>query len=126
MNFRNSHRFVRSKNWRFGFQALALITFITFFLAVLYRPASLYHPQRRAILHLKSLQKRSRLKDHMKTHQNTQKQTSISSSQMASLEKPPYFDFSVLKSRTIQILICGTCLSSFGTTTPILLMVKNQ
>jgi hypothetical protein len=115
--------FRRAKNWRFGFQGLALIAFITFFLAVLYRPASLYHPQRRAILHLKSLQKRSRIKDKMKGHSVSQKQQSLNGSQMAALEKPPYFDFTVLKSRTIQILICGTCISSFGTTTPLLLIV---
>ncbi|CAG2173015.1 unnamed protein product, partial [Oppiella nova] len=115
---------IRAKNWRFGFQGLALIAFITFFLAVLYRPASLYHPQRRAILHLKSLQKRSRIKDKMKGHSMSQKQQSLNGSQMAALEKPPYFDFTVLKSRTIQILICGTCISSFGTTTPLLLITQ--
>jgi hypothetical protein len=93
--------------------------------AVLYRPASLYHPQRRAILHLKSLQKRSRLKEQLKGHKSTQKQNSVGSSQMGTIiEKPPYFDFSVLKSRTIQILLSGTCISAFGTATPLLLMVR--
>ncbi|XP_054163328.1 uncharacterized protein LOC128961148 [Oppia nitens] len=118
---------IRSKNWRFGFQALALITFMTFFLAVLYRPASLYHPQRRAILHLKSLQKRSRIKDKLKGHHSNSQKQSLAPNGIhmgSSLDKPPYFDFSVLKSRTIQILICGTCISSFGTTTPLILMTQ--
>ncbi|RWS18000.1 monocarboxylate transporter 12-like protein [Dinothrombium tinctorium] len=113
---------IRSKNWRFGFQSLALVVFLNFFLAVLYRPASLYHPQRRAILHLKSLQKRSRLKEHHKQHAKTQKKTSSTTSVGANVEKSPYFDFSVLKSKTIQILLCGTCISNFGITAPLFLM----
>jgi len=63
------------------------------------------------------------MKDHLKVH--TSKQASNASSQVGTnIEKPPYFDFSVLKSRTIQILICGTCISAFGTATPLLLMVS--
>lgn len=34
---------------------------ISFFMGLLYRPASLYHPQRRAILHLKNQRKKVRL-----------------------------------------------------------------
>lgn len=48
----------RSIGWRLGLQALTGIVFSTFILGIFYRPASLYHPQRRAILHLKSMQKR--------------------------------------------------------------------
>ncbi|GFR28629.1 monocarboxylate transporter 12, partial [Trichonephila clavata] len=68
---------------------------------IFYRPASLYHPQRRAILHLKGLQKRSKAKD-----KNVQK------------DKPPFFDLTVLRSRTVQILIGGSALSAFGVQAP--------
>lgn len=104
---------------------MALLVFVAFFLAILYRPASLYHPQRRAILHLKSLQKRSRLKDaKTAAHPKTQQQASVGSgASVTGVDKPPYFDFSVLRSRTIQILLCGTGLSNLGITVPLFLMV---
>ncbi|XP_013775018.1 monocarboxylate transporter 10-like [Limulus polyphemus] len=96
---------IRTIGWRLGLQAITGIVFMCFLLAIFYRPASLYHPQRRAILHLKSLQKRSRAKD---------KKTLV--------EKPHFFDFGVLKSRTVQILIFGTSLTAFGVHTPIILL----
>ena len=126
--FSNNHRV---KSWRFGFQCLAILVFSTFFLAILYRPASLYHPQRRAILHLKSLQKRSRMKDakqqaHQNHHPKTQAQASVGSgtSSVTGIDKPAYFDISVLRSRTIQILLGGTSISSLGISAPLFLLVR--
>ncbi len=43
-----------SLGWRLGLQAITGTVFLTFFLGTCYRSASLYHPQRRAILHLKN------------------------------------------------------------------------
>ena len=131
---------------------MAGVVSLCFFLGVLYRPASLYHPQRRAILHLKSLQKRSRLKDqHLKNAtQATQLQSSLASGggpgvergvtstskaapssggqggagSSSSSEKPAYFDFAVLKSKTVQIILSGTCIAHFGMTAPIFLLVS--
>ena len=40
--------------WRLGLQAVTGAVFVTFLLGTCYRSASLYHPQRRAILHLKN------------------------------------------------------------------------
>lgn len=121
---RDSDRIFRSKSWRFGWQIMAMLASLSFFLGVLYRPASLYHPQRRAILHLKSLQKKSRLKDQ---HLKTQQQASIGSAVSTKIPgsgKPPYFDFSVLKSKTIQIILSGTCISNFGLMSPLFLFVS--
>ncbi|KAL1436588.1 hypothetical protein MTO96_049491 [Rhipicephalus appendiculatus] len=53
---------IRVVGWRLGLQALTGIVLVLFVLGVFYRPASLYHPQRRAILHLKSMQRRSKAK----------------------------------------------------------------
>ena len=39
--------------WRHGLQAVSVVLASLFFLGMFYRSASLYHPQRRAILHLK-------------------------------------------------------------------------
>lgn len=81
------------------------VVFLTFILGTFYRSASLYHPQRRAILHLKN-QKR-KIKDKNKTD-----------------DGPPFFDFSTLKSKTVRILLVSTGISAFGINTPIFYLVK--
>nr|XP_031827306.1 uncharacterized protein LOC116424707 isoform X1 [Nomia melanderi] len=86
--------------WRLGLQAVTGVVFLTFILGTFYRSASLYHPQRRAILHLKN-QKR-KIKDKNKTD-----------------DRPPFFDFSTLKSKTVRILLMSTGISAFGINTPI-------
>ncbi|XP_076315733.1 monocarboxylate transporter 12-like [Tachypleus tridentatus] len=97
---------IRRAGWRLGLQQITGVVSITVLLGIFYRPASLYHPQRRAILHLKGLQKRSKAKD-----------------KQAIVEKAPFFDFGVLKSRTVQILLVGTGLAAFGIHTPLILLV---
>ncbi|EEC18560.1 monocarboxylate transporter, putative [Ixodes scapularis] len=99
---------IRVVGWRLGLQALTGIVFAMFVLGIFYRPASLYHPQRRAILHLKSMQKRSKAKD-----KNAQ-----------AAEKPPFLDYAVLRSRTVQILVAGTALAAFGVSTPMVLLMQ--
>ncbi|XP_048513587.1 monocarboxylate transporter 12-like isoform X4 [Athalia rosae] len=86
--------------WRLGLQAVTGVVFLTFILGTFYRSASLYHPQRRAILHLKN-QKR-KIKDKNKVD-----------------DRPPFFDFSTLKSKTVRILLVSTGISAFGINTPI-------
>ncbi|KAL3222407.1 hypothetical protein MRX96_004874 [Rhipicephalus microplus] len=98
---------IRVVGWRLGLQALTGIVLVLFVLGVFYRPASLYHPQRRAILHLKSMQRRSKAKDR--------------GSQAS--ERPPFIDYAVLRSRTVQILVVGTALAAFGVTTPLVLLM---
>lgn len=48
----------RAIGWRLGLQAVTGLVLITFILGSCYRSASLYHPQRRAILHLKNQRKK--------------------------------------------------------------------
>ncbi|XP_034939068.1 monocarboxylate transporter 10-like isoform X1 [Chelonus insularis] len=86
--------------WRLGLQAVTGVVFLTFILGTFYRSASLYHPQRRAILHLKN-QKR-KIKEKNKVD-----------------DEPPFFDFTTLKSKTVRILLISTGISAFGITTPI-------
>jgi hypothetical protein len=50
----------RKVGWRLGLQFVAVLLALSFFMGLLYRPASLYHPQRRAILHLKNSRKKVR------------------------------------------------------------------
>ena len=71
-----------------------------------YRSASLYHPQRRAILHLKS-QKR-KIKEKNKNQ----------------ADQPPFFDISSLKSVTIRIIAASVGVTSIGLHNPLIYMVR--
>lgn len=48
----------RKIGWRLGLQLVTVLVSLSFFMGLLYRPASLYHPQRRAIIHLKNSRKK--------------------------------------------------------------------
>jgi len=96
-----------SIGWRLGLQAVTVTVFLTFFLGTFYRSASLYHPQRRAILHLKN-QKR-KIKDKNKTD-----------------DRPPFFDLTTLRSKTVRILLASTAISAMGMSSPIFYMVINH
>ena len=100
-----------SVGWRLGLQAVTGIVFLTFFLGTFYRSASLYHPQRRAILHLKSQKRKIKNKDKEKNK--------------AQDDRPPYFDFTTLRSRTIQILLLSIFVSSFGMNAPLFYLVSS-
>ncbi|XP_050427858.1 monocarboxylate transporter 10 isoform X2 [Adelges cooleyi] len=86
--------------WRLGLQLVTATVFTTFLLGTCYRSASLYHPQRRAILHLKN-QKR-KIKDKNRHD-----------------DRPPFLDFTTLRSKTVRILLISTGISAFGINTPI-------
>merc|ERR1719323_2867345 len=71
--------FTRDIGWRLGLQAVTGVVFTTFVCGMFYRSASLYHPQRRAILHLKSIKRK------IKEKNKSQK------------DKQPFFDISCLR-----------------------------
>lgn len=75
-------------------------------MALFYRPASLYHPQRRAILHLKIQRRKIKEKNPR-------------------VNKPPFFDFSPLKDRPLQILMVATGFFSLGFLSPLFFLVNN-
>ncbi len=58
-------RFVHlsSLGWRLGLQAVTVVSASPFILGLFYRSATLYHPQRRAILHLKSQKRKITIKN---------------------------------------------------------------
>ena len=97
---------IRDIGWRLGLQSVTGVLASTFILGTFYRSATLYHPQRRAILHLKS-QKR-KIKDKNKAQE----------------DKLPFFDFSCLKSRSFQIILLSTSLISLGIFSPFLLLIS--
>ncbi|KAK6631718.1 hypothetical protein RUM43_013782 [Polyplax serrata] len=96
---------INAIGWRLGLQAITGAIFLTFILGTFYRSASLYHPQRRAILHLKN-QKR-KIKDKNKSE-----------------DKPAFLDTTALRSKTVRILLASTGLSAFGINTPIFYLAR--
>ena len=98
---------IRDIGWRLGLQSVTGVLASTFILGIFYRSATLYHPQRRAILHLKS-QKR-KIKDKNKAQE----------------DKLPFFDFSCLKSRSFQIILLSSSMISLGIFSPFLLLITD-
>ncbi|XP_066994725.2 monocarboxylate transporter 4 [Anabrus simplex] len=88
--------------WRLGLQAITAVLCLAFFLGTLYRSASMYHPQRRAILHLKNQRKKMKEK---KTHLR--------------IPKTPFFDLAPLRTRTVQMLLLSSATAALGLYTPI-------
>lgn len=91
---------------RYGLQCVTATVFLTFFLGLFYRSASLYHPQRRAILHLKN--QRRKVKDKNKRN-----------------NRVPFFDFKTLRSKTVRIILLSSACSGFGIYIPIVHLAKN-
>lgn len=93
----------RKLGWRLGLQAVTGVLALGFFLGVLYRSASLYHPQRRAILHLKNQRKKVK-----------EKKDSVGAPR-----KPPFLDFSPLRIRAVQMLLLASSTAALGLYTPV-------
>ncbi|KAL3194302.1 hypothetical protein MRX96_016429 [Rhipicephalus microplus] len=93
-----------SLGWRHGLQAATGLLSLNFVLGTFYRSASLYHPHRRAIVHLKN--QRRKIKE---------KQPSV--------VKPPFFDFAVLRTRTVRVVMVTAALAAAGLYTPFFCLV---
>ena len=98
----------RSLGFRLGLQSVTGVLTSLFFLGLCYRSASLYHPQRRAILHLKDMSKRKG-KDKNKME-----------------NKPPYFDLTTLKAKPFHVVLLSTALTAFGVYTPLFFFVSKS
>ena len=93
-------------------QQITGLLITTFLLGTFYRSASLYHPQRRAILHLKTQKRKIKNKDKEKNKLQD--------------DRPPFFEFTALKSRTVQIILLSTFLSHVGIFSPLFFLVRFQ
>ncbi|XP_025264408.1 monocarboxylate transporter 10 isoform X1 [Camponotus floridanus] len=91
----------RKLGWRLGLQSVTGALSLAFFLGLIYRSASLYHPQRRAILHLKN--QRSKLKEKKSGNK---------------VPKQPLVDLSPLGSRPVRMLMLAAGAAGFGLYTP--------
>ncbi|XP_073961544.1 monocarboxylate transporter 4-like [Choristoneura fumiferana] len=86
--------------WRLGLQAITGILVMAFFLSAVYRSASLYHPQRRAILHLKNQRRKVKEKKGLR-------------------RSAPIIDLSPLNSRPAKVLLLAAGVAAFGLYTPV-------
>ncbi|XP_068150941.1 uncharacterized protein [Drosophila tropicalis] len=105
---------VGKAGWRLGLQIVAALTALSFFMGLMYRPASLYHPQRRAIQHLKNQRKKLREKKPILNQEDVESPT-----------RYLFLDISSLKSVTVKILLMTSSVASFGIYTPMFLMALN-
>ena len=99
----------RSLRWRLGLQAMQGLTILSFFLGLFFRSASMYHPQRDAISHIK--------------HQK-EKVKGINSKDKLKEKKIKSQFFSVLKKRNIRIFLLSSSISSAGIFTPFFYIVS--
>ncbi|RWS06595.1 monocarboxylate transporter 10-like protein, partial [Dinothrombium tinctorium] len=95
------HECIKKYKWRATFQIFAVILTITFAIGILQRSASLYHPQRRAIVHLKNQSKKFRPKV-------TAKQ-----------KKVTLLDFFHLRTKKLIIVTTAITICSFGYFSPL-------
>ncbi|RLU14920.1 hypothetical protein DMN91_012807 [Ooceraea biroi] len=87
--------------WRLGLQSVTGALSLAFFLGLIYRSASQYHPQRRVMLHLKN--QRSKVKEKKSA---------------TKIPKQPLVDLSPLGSRPVRMLMLAAGAASFGLYTP--------
>ena len=100
--------FCRSFGWRYGLHLMASIFFGPFFLGTFYRSASLYHPQRRAIIHLKTQQKKQILDRNPVTRPTNIK------------------ELKSYKDKSIHFAMISTLLASAGIYTPFVNLVRKN
>ncbi|CAG0920204.1 unnamed protein product [Notodromas monacha] len=117
---------IGSIGWRLGLQAVTGCMVVTFFVGTFYRSATLYHPQRRAILHLKNQRRKIKDKSGATAVQNPAGAGNNPANQVSGIDtKPPILDFSSLRSKTLQILLIATSLAAFGLSTPIIYLAHH-
>nr|XP_031836871.1 monocarboxylate transporter 11-like isoform X2 [Nomia melanderi] len=90
---------LRKLGWKRGMQSVTGALSLAFFLGLIYKSASVYHPQRRVMLHMKS--QRSKLKERRKVP-----------------PRQPWVDLSPLRSRPVRMLMLAAGAAGFGLYTP--------
>ncbi|KAK1133835.1 hypothetical protein K0M31_011622 [Melipona bicolor] len=102
VNFTETWTLNGKLGWERGMQSVTGALSLAFFLGLIYRSASLYHPQRRAMLHVKN-QRSGKLKEK-KTPSKPPRQ--------------PWVDLSPLGSRPVRMLMLAAGAAGFGLYTP--------
>lgn len=87
-------------------QALAVLMLPIVISGALYRSSNLYHPRRKAILHIKNLRKSKKQQRDFE-------------------DKPPFFDWAPLRMRGLQVLMFSSALFALGGFVPFALLVSS-
>lgn len=101
------HCFLRKLGWERGMQSVTGALSLAFFLGLIYKSASLYHPQRRAMLHLKN--QRGKVKEKKSATR---------------VPRQPWVDLSPLGSRPVRMLMLAAGAAGFGLYTPAFYIVS--
>lgn len=100
----------RLLSWRHGLHAVSGLAFACFFLGMFFRSATLYHPQRRAILHLKSLKRKITMRNGVGNRGDP---------------KPPMKQVALaFRRRSVQSLFAASVVSSTAAYYPPLYLVR--
>ncbi|WAR07131.1 MOT12-like protein [Mya arenaria] len=94
---------IRKLRWEHAMHAIAGVSAVTMVAGALYRSASLYHPRRNVIMHIKNQKKCRRERDQ---------------------EKPPYFDFAALRMRALQGIMVTVAVIGLGMHVPYILLLQ--
>ena len=89
--------------WMKTMQCAVGIFVLTIVAGAFYRPASMYHPRRKMIMHIKNQKKTRRDQEEV---------------------DPPYFDFSALRMRGLQALMIISSIAAFGIFVPFVILVN--
>ena len=119
-------RFDSQMGWRLGLQAATGLLLSAFFLGTFYRSASLYHPQRRAIIHLKTQRKKviRQPATRLVSFHSFCRLFQVKVKGKPSNDRPPYFDFSVLRLKSLRMILLSSGIGSVGAYTPLFYLVR--
>ncbi|XP_023331483.1 monocarboxylate transporter 9 [Eurytemora carolleeae] len=99
---------IRFLGWRLGLQSLQGLFLVSFFLGLFYRSASLYHPQRDAISHIK--------------HQKEKVKSKSFNKEKSERKKMRLINLSLILEPNIRIYLASMTLSAGGIYTPVFIM----
>ena len=97
----------RNFGWRQGLQTISVSCSLIFLLGTFYRSATMYHPQRRAILHLKSQRRKLLESNILKTEKSNS-----------------FRDLRAFKSRAIHFAFAAAFVAAFAFYLPIVYLVS--
>ena len=108
-SYKKTLPFLHSRNfgWRQGLQIISVFCCLVFLLGTCYRSATMYHPQRRAILHLKS-QRRKLLESNI---MKAEKSNSVT-------------DLKAFKTRALHFAFAAAFFAAFAFYLPIVYLVR--
>ena len=118
-------RFDSQMGWRLGLQSATGLLLSAFFLGTFYRSASLYHPQRRAIIHLKTQRKKviRQPATRLVSFHSFCRLFQVKVKGKPSNDRPPYFDFSVLRLKSLRLILLSSGIGAIGAYTPLFYLV---